>query len=144
MRKYKTNKPIYDIDGESLYKDKNEKIVVTTDWSKSFGVDVLDYVNYLCLMQDNSFVACADNSIYHISVSESANKGTLSFKLSNSFQCHDKIVKFCYTDSNRIATCSREPIIKIFDITKNDSNYFSSLKYMKCQLAQSVTEIIQF
>jgi hypothetical protein len=38
------------------------------DWKNTCEMEPPNYVNYLCSRQDNSFIACADNSIHILAV----------------------------------------------------------------------------
>jgi WD40 repeat protein len=66
-------------------------------------------------------IVCADNDIHLLSVYLSKSTDKLNLKLIKTFNCHDKIVNMCcMVNQYKVATCSREPIIKIFDL-ENDS-----------------------
>ena len=58
--------------------------------------------------------------MFHIShsVDDNENKTNLNFNCLQSLnECHEKTLKECaMLDYDKVVTCSREPIIKIFDI----------------------------
>ena len=58
--------------------------------------------------------------VFHIanSVDDHENPQNLTFNCLQTLEdCHDKVVNECaMLDYDRVVTCSREPIVKIFDI----------------------------
>lgn len=62
-------------------------------------------------------IICADNDIHILSVDKIESSNRLRFSLIKTISCHEKIVNMCcMVSQTKVATCSREPIIKIFDL----------------------------
>ena len=110
------------------------------DWSK-FELTEPNYVNYLCWRgqnpndnfpsASNAFIACADDSlqVFHVSYSVSHDSETdlqrqeIDLNHLQTIKVHPKVINMCaMLDYNRVVTCSREPIIKLWDLAKSTSD----------------------
>ena len=74
----------------------------------------------------NGFIACTDESIqlFHVSYSvdhdseTDVQKQTIDLNHFQTIQCHPKVVNMCtMLDYNRVITCSRDPVIKLWNVT---------------------------
>jgi WD40 repeat protein len=95
-------------------------------------MDAPNYVNFICARGDElnyngagGFIACADNSIHVFAVgpvveddhAHEEDKERLAISHLQSIECHSKIVnQCCMVDQHKVITCSREPIVKLFDL----------------------------
>lgn len=77
--------------------------------------------------QSNGFITVADNSIHvmHVThaVDHDSDRTNLQIDLLQSIECHTKVVNMCcMVDYDRVVTCSREPIIKMWNLGKGDGD----------------------
>lgn len=74
-----------------------------------------EYIYYLSsYIKDNEFLVCADEHLYNLSISED---NTLDLKISLP-NAHTKILNMCEaTQSGDVFTCSRDPTIKLWDMS---------------------------
>ena len=94
----------------------NERKMIVYDWK---GRTRPEYIYYLCAMPGENFIACTDNQVQIFHLDDDSNgDNTYSFNHKLSIDAHSKIVNMCdiYKGTN-VFTCSREPIIKLFDLT---------------------------
>jgi len=104
-------------------------------WTR-FELEAPDFVTYLCWRgvnpienynnQSNGFLVCAEESVhvFHIThaVDHDTDKKNLSLELLQSIKAHDKSVNMCtMLDYDRFFSCSRDPVIKLFNLTESDS-----------------------
>ena len=71
--------------------------------------------------QSNGFITVADNSIHvmHVThaVDHDSDSMNLQIDLLQTIECHSKVVNMCsMLDYDRVVTCSREPIIKLWSL----------------------------
>ncbi len=75
-------------------------------------------------MQSNedSIVLCMDNHVHMIDI-DSREEDTVSIKEGVSIkEAHPKILNQCDLLQSRLLTCSRDPVIKLFDIQSSNEN----------------------
>ena len=71
---------------------------------------------------------CLDNTVQLMKVREELEGGIVRIDKSVTIEAHCKILNQCELEGNRLLTCSRDPIVKLFEINDESSQMMAEFK----------------